>query len=148
VLDAAIPGYSLALESANTVLKLNYTGGGSNYASWANDPSKGNIPGEPASGDFDNDGLSNLVEYALGKNPRISSQPAGDLSGSVITYTKGSDAIANGDVSWVIETSETLANDWAPAVTQAAGDPALTISYTFTLGTPAKKFARLKVTQN
>ena len=127
---------------------LTATSSGSNFASWANDPAKGNIPGEPADGDFDNDGISNIVEYALGKNPRVSSQPAGILSGNVITFTKGADAIANGDVSWVIETSQTLAADsWTPAVTQPAGDPSATISHTFTPGTPAKNFARLKVTQ-
>jgi autotransporter-associated beta strand protein len=118
--------------------------GSSNFASWANDPLKGNIPGEPANGDFDNDGIANIVEYALGLDPRVSSQPPGTLSGNTITYTKGADAIANGDVSWVIETSETLAGDsWIeePVV------PGATISYTFTPGTPVKKFARLKVTQ-
>ena len=118
--------------------------GTSNFASWANDPLKGNIPGEPATGDFDNDGISNIVEYALGLNPRVSSQPAGVLSGNTITFTKGADAIANGDVSWVIETSVTLAGgSWfeEPVV------PGATISYTFTPGTPVKKFARLKVTQ-
>ena len=127
---------------------LTATSSSSNYASWANDPTKGNIPGEPASGDFDNDGITNLVEYALGKNPRVSSQPAGVFSGNTITYTKGADAIANGDVSWVIETSQTLdAGSWSPALTQSGGDPSSTISHTFTPGTPAKNFARLKVTQ-
>ena len=123
---------------------LTASGGASNYASWANDPTKGNIPGESAGGDFDNDGISNLVEYALGKNPRVSSQPAGDLAGNVITYTKGSDAIANGDVSWVIETSTTLAlGSWTPEPVV----PGATISYTFTPSNPTKKFVRLKVTQ-
>jgi fibronectin-binding autotransporter adhesin len=127
---------------------LTATSSSSNYSSWANDPTKGNIPGEPASGDFDNDGISNLVEYALGKNPRVSSQPAGVFSGNTITYTKGADAIANGDVSWVIETSQTLdTGSWSPALTQPGGDPSSTISHTFTPGTPAKNFARLKVTQ-
>jgi len=123
---------------------LTATGGASNYASWANDPTKGNIPGEPATGDFDNDGISNIVEYALGKNPRVYSQPAGVLVGNVITYNKGADAIANGDVSWVIETSQTLAlGSWTPE--PVVNGP--TISHTFTPGTPAKNFARLKVTQ-
>ncbi|NQX01186.1 autotransporter-associated beta strand repeat-containing protein [bacterium] len=127
---------------------LTATSSGSNFASWANDPLKGNIPGEPAGGDFDNDGIANMVEYALGLNPRVSSQPAGVLASNVITYTKGADAIANGDVSWVIETSQTLAGgSWTAQVTQPAADPALTISHTFTPGTPAKNFARLKVTQ-
>jgi autotransporter-associated beta strand protein len=127
---------------------LTASGGASNYASWANDPLKGNIPGEPAGGDFDNDGIANIVEYALGQNPRVSSQPAGVFSGNTITYTKGADAIANGDVSWVIEISQTLdTGSWSPAVTQPGGNPSATISYTFTPGTPAKNFARLKVTQ-
>lgn len=123
-------------------------GGASNYAAWANDPSKGNIPGEPATGDFDHDGISNLTEYALGKNPRISSQPAGNLSGNVITFTKGADAIANGDVSWVIETSPSLATgSWTPQITQAARNTDPTIEFTFTSGSPSKNFARLKVSQ-
>lgn len=118
--------------------------GSSNFASWANDPLKGNIPGEPANGDFDNDGIPNIIEYALGLDPRVSSQPAGTFSGNTITYTKGADAIANGDVSWVIETSETLVSGSWIAEPVVPGD---TISYTFTPGNPAKKFARLKVTQ-
>jgi autotransporter-associated beta strand protein len=134
-------GKAVTLTSSNAA-------SGNNFASWANDPAKGNIPGEPATGDFDNDGLTNIVEYALGKDPRVSSQPAGDLSGDKITFTKGLDAIANRDVSWVIETSTTLAaGSWTPVVTQPAGDGTSTISYTFTPGTPVKNFARLSVTQ-
>ncbi len=120
----------------------------SNYASWANDPTKGNIPGEPATGDFDNDGITNIVEYALGKNPRVSSQPAGVLVANTITYTKGPDAIANDDVSWTIETSETLlAGSWTDAVIQSNTNNDPTISYLFTPSNPVKRFARLKVTQ-
>jgi len=127
---------------------LTIPGSANNYASWANDPLKGNIPGEPAGGDFDNDGLTNIVEYALGKNPRVSSMPAGVMSGNTITFTKGSDAIANADVSWTIETSTTLAaGSWTDAVTQAAGNTAPAISFTFTPGSPVKNFARLKVVQ-
>jgi fibronectin-binding autotransporter adhesin len=99
--------------------------------------------------DPDHDGLNNLVEYGLGKDPTVSSQPAGVLSGNVITYTKGADAIANGDVSWVIETSETLApGSWTPQVTHAPRDAAATISFTLTPGGPARNFVRLKVMQN
>jgi autotransporter-associated beta strand protein len=119
---------------------------GGDYATWA--IAKG-IPGEPASGDYENDGISNLVEYALGTDPKVSTQPAGGYSGNTITFPKGPDAIANGDVSWIIETSTTLdSGSWTPQVTQLGGDPALTISYPFTPGSPAKNFARLKVMQN
>ncbi len=122
---------------------------GNNYASWANDPLKGNIPGELPADDFDKDGIANIIEYALGMDPRVSTVPAGILTGNTITYTKGADAIANGDVKWIIETSETLlAASWTDAVTQNVGDATPTISYTFTPSTPLRKFARLKVVQS
>jgi autotransporter-associated beta strand protein len=145
------PAAGIAISQITGAGTLTVTAGGasSNFASWANDPLKGNIPGELPTGDFDNDGLTNLTEYALGKNPRISSQPAGVLSGNTLTFTKGTDAIANGDVSWVIETSTTLAAaSWTPQVTQPAGNSAATISYTLTPRTPAANFARLKITKN
>lgn len=149
-LSGAIGGFTGTLQFNGDNLELVVVvSPASNYATWANDPLKGNIPGAPASGDFDNDGITNIVEYALGMNPRVSSQPAGILSGNVITYTKGADAIANGDVSWVIETSQTLATgSWTPQVTQAAGNPAATIAYTLTPGTPPKNFVRLQVLTN
>jgi hypothetical protein len=118
------------------------------YGTWA---STNGIPGEPASGDFDNDGLSNLMEYALGKNPTVSSQPAGALLDGVITFTKGVDAVANGDVTYSIETSTNLLNEvtpgdggWAP-VTPTVNDDT-TISYTLPADA-GKVFARLVVTQ-
>jgi autotransporter-associated beta strand protein len=116
-----------------------------NYSTWA--IAKG-IEDEPFDGDYDNDGISNGMEYALGKNPLTSSQPPGVLAGNTITFTKGAEAITNADVSWIIETSTTLElGSWTAEVNQPAGDSAATISYTFTPGSPAKKFARLKVVQ-
>ena len=143
VLAVAVAGYDLVKDGNS--LKLNAVSSGS-YTTWA---TANGITGQPASGDFENDGISNLVEYALGTNPTVSTQPAGVLAGNVITFTKGADAIANGDVSWVIETSQTLENgSWTAQVTQAAGNASATISYTLTPGSPAKNFARLKATQN
>ncbi len=115
------------------------------YASWA---TENGIPGEAFGEDFDNDGITNGVEYALGKNPTVSDTPAGVVSngGLTTTFTKGTDAKANGDVTWQIETSTDLGitDDWTvniPLVTDSAND----ISITFTPSTPAKNFARLKV---
>lgn len=124
-----------------TESRLSDTG---NYSSWAT--SQG-IPGAPASGDFDNDGIVNLMEYALGLNPKVANLSAGVLSGNVITYTKGADAIANGDVSWIIESSQTLApSSWVTQVSQTAGNPSSTISHTFLPGSLTKDFFRLRVT--
>lgn len=120
--------------------------GGSGYDSWA---TSNGIPGEPFEGDYDKDGISNGIEYGLGKSPTSGDTPAGSFSGNTITFNKGSDAITNGDVSWAIETSTTLApGSWTAEVTQAAGNPSATISYTFTPGSPGRKFARLAVLKN
>ncbi|MGJ8652522.1 MAG: autotransporter-associated beta strand repeat-containing protein [Opitutaceae bacterium] len=116
-----------------------------NYDTWA---TANGIDGELAADDFDFDGISNLMEYALGTDPTVSTQPAGVYSGNTVTYTKGLDAIANGDVSWTIEISELLTpGSWTDEVIQAAGDASATIEYTFTPGSPDKEFARLKVIQ-
>jgi hypothetical protein len=115
------------------------------YASWAID---NGIPGAAFGDDFENDGITNGIEYALGKNPTVSDTPAGVVSngGLTTTFTKGTDAKANGDVTWQIETSTDLGitNPWTlniPLVTDTAND----ISITFNPGTPVKNFARLKV---
>jgi hypothetical protein len=44
----------------------------------------------------DYDGITNIVEYALGQKQRVFTQPEGVLPGNTITSTKGADAIANG----------------------------------------------------
>ncbi len=106
-----------------------------NYASWA---LANNISGG-ASGDSDNDGVRNLVEYAL-----MDGGERGSYVGNTITFTKRG-APYGSDVTYAIETSETLASgSWNQEVT--GGSPTA-ISFTFTPGSPAKKFARLKVVQ-
>ena len=56
--------------------------------------------------------------------------------------------MANNDVIWIIQTSTTLeAGSWIAEVTHDTDNVATSISYSFTLGSPAKKFARLKVQQ-
>ncbi|MGJ8640477.1 MAG: beta strand repeat-containing protein [Opitutaceae bacterium] len=119
---------------------------GPGFEGWA---TANGIDGELPGGDFDFDGISNLLEYALGTNPAASTEAAGVYSGDTVTFTKGSDAITNGDVSWTIETSSLLTpGSWTPQVVQPAGDATATIEYTFTPGSPDKEFARLSVTQN
>jgi hypothetical protein len=141
-LSAPVAGYILVHDTTNQQIRLDAAAGG-NYATWAN---TNGIPGQPFDGDFNQDGISNGVAYALGLSPTLSSQPAGVLLGNTITFTKGADAITNSDVSWIIETSLTLSGSWLPEVTQAPGNSAATIGYNLNPvpGTP-KKFARLKV---
>jgi autotransporter-associated beta strand protein len=111
-----------------------------NYSTWA---AANGITGQPASSDFDKDGLTNLVEYALGLSPTASSVPPGTFSGSLLSFTKGIEAKANGDVTFEIEESTTLGG-WIVVVPHAPANP--TISYTLPSGRP-KEFARLKINQ-
>ncbi len=120
-------------------------GSSSGYSTWA---TANGISGEPASGDFDHDGLSNLIEYALGLNPTVSSQPPGTFVGGVLHFTKGAEAIANNDVIFEIEESTDLgiADPWTTVVSEGISDDTPDISYTLPTGLQ-REFARLKITQ-
>jgi len=113
------------------------------FDAWA---ASNGILGQPATGDFDNDKLTNLMEYALGLSPTTPNASPGTLSGGVLTFTKGAEAMTNGDVDWVIEDSTTLGaapDPWTPVVAVEAGN---TISYNLP-GGQGKIFARLAVEQ-
>lgn len=133
-------GYSVTYDDTNKEVELVIVGAG--YSQWAT--TNNVLLGE--NGDDDNDGLINLVEYALGLNPQASSVPAGTFVGNLLTFTKGPEAKAAGDVTYTIEISTTLdAGSWSPA---AATDTADTISFQLPDNQPGGKlFARLRVTK-
>jgi hypothetical protein len=98
-----------------------------------------------ADADPDEDGLSNLVEYALdGFDPTVANTLPG-LSSGTLSFTKRALAVSNGDVSYAIEASPTLGADPQPwtAVTPDVNN-ATTISYTLPVG-PVRNFVRLSV---
>ena len=119
-------------------------GGSPGYSTWA---IANGIPGQPASDDYDNDGLSNLMEYALGKSPTASSQPAGSFSGGLVSFTKGANAVANGDVTWAIQESDDLGVTDAWTVVTPTVNNTTTISYMLPPG-KQKVFTRLRVEQS
>lgn len=114
----------------------------SGFAAWAE--SLG-LTGDPDA-DFDQDGLSDLLEYALaGLDPKLPDGSPGSLVDGVISFSKRELAVANGDVTYVIEISTDLGgiDPWT-AVTPDVNDAA-TISFTLPPGA-GSLFARLRVT--
>ena len=116
-----------------------------NYTSWA--ASNGLVGGPTAVG---NDGITNLVVYALDLKTDGTNGSPGTMTGNLLSFTKRADAVTNGDVTYAIEKSDDLGltDPWS---TVAADDPALTnndttISYTLPEG-KTTTFARLVVTQ-
>jgi autotransporter-associated beta strand protein len=116
---------------------------GARFADWASD---NGISGESATDDHDGDGIKNLAEYALGTDPVVSSGSPVSMVATTVSYPKGAAAVANGDVTYVIETSTALATGSWTAVTPAVNNSAL-ISYTLPPGAE-RVFARLRVTQS
>ncbi|MCX6873062.1 MAG: chitobiase/beta-hexosaminidase C-terminal domain-containing protein [Verrucomicrobia bacterium] len=119
-------------------------GGTNNYAGWA---STHGIPGEPATGDFDLDGINNLMEYALGLEPTVPNGSTGTFTGKWVSFSKGEDAVANGDVTWAIEESDDLGltDSWTEVATYTENS-STTLSCTLPDGKD-KTFARLVVHQ-
>ena len=119
------------------------TPGTAGFESWA---SGFGIPNDPDHDGDDNDGISALVEYALGLSPLVAEASPGTLAGGVLTFTKGAEAVTNGDVSYAIEESDDLGiGDAWETVTPDVNDTS-EISYTLPTGQPSI-FARLLVTQ-
>jgi autotransporter-associated beta strand protein len=111
------------------------------YAAWA---IANGIAGQAVSDDFDKDGIANLVEYALGLNPTVPSGQPGTFIDGILSFSKGPEASANGDVTYQIEQSDDLT--WWSSVTPTVDDDD-TISFALSPG-ETRKFLRLKITLN
>ena len=142
-LDPAIPGFDLTVEGGN-VLKLNAT---SAYAAW-----KGaNAGNQDPDSDYDNDGVSNGVEYFMNiTTPGFTASPTLDPGTKTITWTNGGNLPASAyGTQFVVQTSADLVH-WADVdaanLTTNTDGPGGAISYTLTGTGP--RFVRLKVTPN
>ncbi|MEY4242420.1 MAG: hypothetical protein RLZZ245_5, partial [Verrucomicrobiota bacterium] len=133
-------GYSVTYDDTNKEIELIIAGAG--YAQWATENNA--MLGE--NGDDDQDGISNLVEYALGLDPQLGNSAPGTLAGNLLTFNKGTDAKTAGDLTYSIETSTTLGDTtWTTAI---ATEDADSISYLLPTNEPGGKlFARLKVSK-
>ena len=84
------------------------------------------------------------MEFAIaGGDPTRSNASPAVISGTLVTFNKNTEATG---ITYALEKSSTLANDWVPA-TPTTND-ANVITFTLAPPTPSKDFVRLKVTQN
>jgi hypothetical protein len=136
------------------------------FAAWQEENFSGLDLGNPGisgpSADPDGDGLTNLVEYALGSNPRVpgrnvipqltmETMAVGGTSGSylVLTYNRPN-SIA--DIAYAVKSSSDLVNWMADAVQISAvdeGNGTTTYSYrsAVPVGSGARSFLRLEISQ-
>ncbi|MCU0781048.1 MAG: autotransporter-associated beta strand repeat-containing protein, partial [Akkermansiaceae bacterium] len=121
------------------------------FASWISKAEYGLAPADQdPTDDPDNDGVNNLVEYAIdGRNPAVADGAPGSFASGILSFTKRTEAAADPKISYQIQESDDLGltDLWAEA---PAGpdytNNATTISYKLPDG-KAKIFARLVVTQ-
>ena len=111
------------------------------YASWATD----NAGDQTADLDYDNDGVSNGVEYFMNSTPGFTANPA--LVGSTVTWPNGGNIPSSAYGSqFVVQTSTNLVN-WLDV--PGTGDANLanaSASVSYTVTGSGKQFVRLKVT--
>lgn len=115
-------------------------------AEWENESVAGNAA------DPDHDGISNLLERALGGNPKVSDPailPALDPTSPLLSiiYRK---AIATSDLDYAFEETTDFTPPWSPATGSetplgSEGDVQI-MRFTTTAGNAGKKFLRLRVT--
>ena len=144
-------GYSVQYDTANKQIKLVKPG----FAAWADSWTGPILSDKTPEGDPDGDGITNLLEYILGGDPRVSSTsilPTASLVGSdlVLVYTRNddseSDTIQVGQRSTDLETW----NDVAPVIVNENGTAPDDMSVTVPTsnGVGGKQFLRLKASPN
>jgi GH25 family lysozyme M1 (1,4-beta-N-acetylmuramidase) len=111
-----------------------------------------NGPNAAPEADFDGDSWNNLLEHALGMNPKQPDSPSWhfNVHGALFFYTYTRPRVVS-DVNYVVEWSDTLATrSWSIAgVTQqiiADNGTNLTVEAVLPVGSTGNRFVRLKVT--
>jgi fibronectin-binding autotransporter adhesin len=141
----ALPsGYSLDYATPGVIKLVSAAG----FTSWIDGFTFAPGADKTPSGDPDGDGVSNLVEYALaGFNPTLPDGATGNFNGNLLSFTKRTEAAADGKISYAIQESDDLgATDVWTEVGSYTSNNTTTISFTLPTG-KAKTFARLVVTQ-
>jgi autotransporter-associated beta strand protein len=97
--------------------------------------------------DFDKDGISNLIEYAIdGHDPTVANPIIGNFDGETLFFSKREGTLG---LTYAIEESTDLGvtDPWEEATGVGYLNQPTAISHTFSPGSPARSFARLRITQ-
>jgi autotransporter-associated beta strand protein len=146
---SALPVIGISQITGDGTLTVSSGPGG--YSSWITGTfANGTVPAleQGANADPDNDGISNLLEYAIaGQDPTVANAAVGTFAANVLSYTKR--AGTNG-LTYAIQKSTDLGtiDPWIEVTGGSYVNDATTISFTLTPGTPEKNFLRLKVLSN
>jgi autotransporter-associated beta strand protein len=118
------------------------------FASWiAGTFANGTVTNQGPDDDDDNDGISNLLEFAIaGQDPTVPNAAIGSFDGSKLSFTKRA---GTSGLTYAIEESTDLGDTdgWQEVTGGSYTNNATTISYTLP-GGQAKDFMRLKVSSN
>jgi autotransporter-associated beta strand protein len=144
-----------------SITTASFSGGGtlevgvasSGFSAWITQPfENGTVTNQGPNDDDDNDGISNLVEYAIaGQDPTVPNASIGSFNGTLLSFSKRLDATG---LTYAIQESTDLGvpDDWDEVTHNPPTNPyvndASIISYTLTPGTPPKNFLRLQVISN
>lgn len=118
------------------------------FSSWiAGNFANGFIPAGNQGGndDFDNDGVRNLVEYAIeDHDPTVPDPSPGSFTGNTLGFTKRA---GTSGLTWAIQQSTDLGatDPWTEVTGGTYVNDTDTVSYTLPLGGPARVFLRLQV---
>lgn len=103
--------------------------------------------------DPDNDGIPNLLEFAAGSNPLLSSPPIGELrqSGNNMDFSYSRPKAALLELAYSVEYAGSLSGTWelTTALASVVSDDGITqqVQVTTLAASPGRNFARLRVTR-
>ena len=95
--------------------------------------------------DFDKDGLSNLVEFAVsGQDPTVANPSIGSFTGNSLSFTKRA---GTSGLTYAIQQSTDLGtiDPWTEVTGGSYVNDSATVSYSLPVAGPARVFLRLQV---
>lgn len=144
-------GYSVRYDTANKQIKLVKPG----FATWADGWTEPVLSDKTPEGDPDSDGITNLLEYILGGDPRVSSTsilPTASIIGSdlVLEYTRNDDS--ESDTTQIGQWSTDLGTwtDVAPVMVNenAAAPDDMSVTVPLSNAVDGRLFLHLKAESN